>query len=519
MPVKGSQIRASNAPANLSGQSDVELLDLIAGTKDRDAYAELYQRHNRATYNLAFHLCREKEQALEACQEAWLRIWKNAGAYRPTSGVRNWILSITANATLTLLSRKQRLRKRSAPAEVLESLPSAEDQRSDDHDELLAGLNAGILTLPDQSRKLLSLYYGAGMSQTEIGKMMSMPQRTVSMRIEQALSHLRTILGKAGFAATPALFSHPMLSEAFISGPEAPAELAEAVMHNIPAHEPSTLTTGKLLLHPATLATTLVILMTGTLIWNSATKTPTEVAIEKTKTQNAPTRPKNDRPLNTITNEKVDLTWKFNSKEDLHDFIPMMGNQRLQVDESGEGMDEEHADGRLRLEPNMVLLFKHQLPDLPLMLTVRLRLAVPLGRNEVKRYTVGAGWNNVRHGVFTSRREHRFRTPEFIGPWEIRTFYITKNHTQGIYRGVRGNVSIFEQEKPGQLWIGVCHNPVFIDCMTLKSIPETQVPDYSPYLQKYLSFPPQDRVGKVSISPPDPKEPFFLPTGIQFISP
>src|SRR5438067_1599883 len=61
-------VRKSQAGA----ESDEALLEAIAARKDRDAYEQLFQRHQQAVFSLAHQITGSKHMAEEAAQEALL---------------------------------------------------------------------------------------------------------------------------------------------------------------------------------------------------------------------------------------------------------------------------------------------------------------------------------------------------------------------------------------------------------------------------------------------------------------
>jgi len=71
--------------------ADEDLMPLVEG--DAAAFAELYDRHGRTAYSLAFRMMGERQAAEDLTQEAFLKVWRSAGGYRPERGsVRAWVL-------------------------------------------------------------------------------------------------------------------------------------------------------------------------------------------------------------------------------------------------------------------------------------------------------------------------------------------------------------------------------------------------------------------------------------------
>ncbi len=191
---KTDQPTTSTTEATANAQtalSDRALISAIALDRDQGAYAELYRRHEASLFRLARHLCRDTDSASDICQEAWMRIWTSAKAYRATAAVRNWLLSITANVALTHLNRRMTSRRRTAPSTALKSIVVPEAPCRLVQKETVTALRVGFQKLPQTSRQLLEMYFRKGMSQNEIGRKLRMPQRTISLRTQKAIQMLR----------------------------------------------------------------------------------------------------------------------------------------------------------------------------------------------------------------------------------------------------------------------------------------------------------------------------------------
>lgn len=222
----------AKAPTTVSTAADDRaLLRAIAERRDRAAFAELFARHQQAAYNLARHLASSRDAAEDIVQEALLRIWSNADSFRGDGSVRSWLLRIVAresirayrkaNAEGNRIVRKQRL----SPAPETPAAP-------EDTEELVA-LRASVAQLPERQRTLLALYFGAEMSQEEIGQHLAMPQSSVSRSIQDLLDQLRGSLGRAGLAAAAPLLGAEQMQAAVLGGESAPAGLFERILSRL----------------------------------------------------------------------------------------------------------------------------------------------------------------------------------------------------------------------------------------------------------------------------------------------
>ena len=76
--------------------------DLIrrAQADDANAFCSLAERYARRIYLLAFHYCRNTQDAEDLSQEVWLRAYQALRGFRADSSFYTWLRRITINAFL-----------------------------------------------------------------------------------------------------------------------------------------------------------------------------------------------------------------------------------------------------------------------------------------------------------------------------------------------------------------------------------------------------------------------------------
>lgn len=183
--------------------ADEDLISLVEAS-DSEAFAALYDRHNRAAFSLAYRMMGERQAAEDLAQDAFLKVWRGAGSYRAERGsVRTWILSIVHNRGIDQLrshgSRRRTQDKieasapRSQPSEAF-----AEAWRNSQRDQVREALN----TLPTEQLKILELAYFSGYTHVEISNLLSLPLGTVKGRMRLGLKKIRAFFESRG-AAVP----------------------------------------------------------------------------------------------------------------------------------------------------------------------------------------------------------------------------------------------------------------------------------------------------------------------------
>ncbi|GAG33829.1 unnamed protein product, partial [marine sediment metagenome] len=88
-------------------QNDVELMEAIA-QGDLHELGQLYLRHKDKVVALAFRILGHWDRAEDISQEAFLRVYKAAGRYKPDAEFTTWLYKIVVNLCI---DERRRIRK------------------------------------------------------------------------------------------------------------------------------------------------------------------------------------------------------------------------------------------------------------------------------------------------------------------------------------------------------------------------------------------------------------------------
>ena len=69
-------------------------------TRDLGAFEELVARFERPVYGLCFRLLGDAEEARDAVQETFLKVYRGLGGFRGQSGLKTWIYRIAINQAM-----------------------------------------------------------------------------------------------------------------------------------------------------------------------------------------------------------------------------------------------------------------------------------------------------------------------------------------------------------------------------------------------------------------------------------
>jgi RNA polymerase sigma factor (sigma-70 family) len=89
-------------------QTDAEL-EALAATGDREAFAELYNRHFDRVYDFLRRMLRDRDEAADLAQETFLRAMRALSPKETKAGFSTWLFAIARNLALKRLERQRRL--------------------------------------------------------------------------------------------------------------------------------------------------------------------------------------------------------------------------------------------------------------------------------------------------------------------------------------------------------------------------------------------------------------------------
>jgi len=166
-----------------------------------DAFAELYERHRERVYRVAYHYVHNKNDALDLCQEVFVRAYESLATFKGQARFSTWLVRIALN-TCVDFCRHARVRQ---AGEFDERTVSADERHPEatavpnpgqglEREELRAALDAAVAQLSPEHRDVFILHAVEGMSYQDIAEALGCPVGTVMSRLHYARKRLRGLL-------------------------------------------------------------------------------------------------------------------------------------------------------------------------------------------------------------------------------------------------------------------------------------------------------------------------------------
>jgi RNA polymerase sigma-70 factor (ECF subfamily) len=162
---------------------------------DSSAFGELVERHQRVLFQLAYRILRDREEARDATQAAFVKAWTHLRQFDRSRRFFSWVYRIQLNEAF---NRRSRLRTHE---ELDANLPSGGDDPETAHRrERTHGMIAdAMLELSAEAREVVVLRHWLNLSYDEIAEQVHVPPKTVKSRLFSARQRLAEILRRRGF--------------------------------------------------------------------------------------------------------------------------------------------------------------------------------------------------------------------------------------------------------------------------------------------------------------------------------
>jgi RNA polymerase sigma-70 factor (ECF subfamily) len=169
---------------------------------DVAAFEPLVTKYRQRVWRLVFQVLRDREEAWDCAQDAFVRAFQSLGSFRGQSAFYTWLFRIAMNvATDRLRSRGAQARAfgtQPIPAEEWERTAPDPEARPDQaalDSERRQRISQALDTLPPNARAIIMLSDVEGLSYREIATVLNCPIGTVMSRLHNARKRLREALG------------------------------------------------------------------------------------------------------------------------------------------------------------------------------------------------------------------------------------------------------------------------------------------------------------------------------------
>ncbi|MDF7798810.1 sigma-70 family RNA polymerase sigma factor [Pontiellaceae bacterium B1224] len=171
----------------MNERTDQQLVEACLGG-DRAAFETLVRRHQDSVFGLAVGMTRNRDDAADMAQDAFIRAYTKLEQYNPDYSFKSWVLRICANQTKNLF--RKRTRRRKAEESHLIEDAVLEDAEVPD----FQGLEEALAKIDPKFSAPLRLKYMEGLAYEEVSEILGIGVSAAKMRVMRGRKQLAEIL-------------------------------------------------------------------------------------------------------------------------------------------------------------------------------------------------------------------------------------------------------------------------------------------------------------------------------------
>lgn len=167
-----------------------KITDLVKAAKNgnADSFGELYELYAKDMYRFAYYYLSSEQYAQDAVSECVIIAYEKISSLKRNDSFKSWLFKILHNCCNKLLREKIVNMGNLEYSSLIELRANERDES-----EIISLKNA-LSRLSDEEREIVILYYCAGYSSKEIGKIMKLSDSTVRSKVMRANEKLRKYL-------------------------------------------------------------------------------------------------------------------------------------------------------------------------------------------------------------------------------------------------------------------------------------------------------------------------------------
>jgi RNA polymerase sigma-70 factor (ECF subfamily) len=143
---------------------------------------------------MAYSILRDREDALDAVQETFLRLYQKAGLYRPGRSFQGWLLQMAKNISIDSYRKHQRKRREFETTKPIDEIPVAAEPSGDGDSaatDLRSAFSRCVETLAERQKMVFVMRHYNELQFNEISETMKISIGTAKSLHFKAVQNLR----------------------------------------------------------------------------------------------------------------------------------------------------------------------------------------------------------------------------------------------------------------------------------------------------------------------------------------
>jgi RNA polymerase sigma-70 factor (ECF subfamily) len=193
MSVNTANAKNMSETQRLQNLSEDELsVELVSTGVTASLFVEISRRYQQQIYYHCRNLLLSHDDADDAAQNTFIKVWQNANQFKGDSRLRTWVYRIATNESINLI------RKRKPTIDFDEAQPEMADMITEDlylsGDDIALKLQKALCYLPFKQKLVFTLRYFEDLSYEEIAVLTSTSEGALKASYHHAVKKLEIYL-------------------------------------------------------------------------------------------------------------------------------------------------------------------------------------------------------------------------------------------------------------------------------------------------------------------------------------
>ncbi|MBM4013960.1 MAG: sigma-70 family RNA polymerase sigma factor [Planctomycetes bacterium] len=180
----------------MTAPTEDRALVIAAREGSQDAFRTIVERYSARLHEVVLRIVKERSDAEEVVQEAFLRCWRNLKGFQFDSALYTWLYRIAVNAAVDLAKKQRRRSALSLDAgetPLHAALPGCSETPGGpiERREAIDWVRAAIAALPEPFHSILVMREYGDLSYEELSVSLGIPKGTVESRLFRARLKMR----------------------------------------------------------------------------------------------------------------------------------------------------------------------------------------------------------------------------------------------------------------------------------------------------------------------------------------
>jgi RNA polymerase sigma-70 factor, ECF subfamily len=186
---------------------DSTLVERVQGGDD-EAFRELFDRYHRRAYAVALGVVKNRQDALDVVQEAFVKVHRHLDTFQGTSSFYTWLYRIVMNLSIDHVRRRRKGRdvayddgigrgdEVAGDGALLPRMLDGHPGKNALRKELTQAIRAALDELPEYHRAVILLREVEGLSYEEMATILEVPKGTIMSRLFHARRKMQESLAQ-----------------------------------------------------------------------------------------------------------------------------------------------------------------------------------------------------------------------------------------------------------------------------------------------------------------------------------